>query len=309
MKKRVLSVISLLVVLFALFSPLCVKAITPLNTDAAVSLTVSYQKDGTAFPGLTVDIYRVAKAYPNGEFELIAPFCSYPVSIYDIMEQEQWTNVANTLYGYIVSNQIMPDAKTVTNAQGLASFTDLETGLYLVEEIVAENTNGTYIFNRFMVYLPTPQVDDGYLYDVEAKPKCISYVPKTEYKVTKLWQDAGHQKDRPKEVLVDIYKNGVLQDTQTLNAENNWSYIWYVSEDDPSRWTIVERSIDDMYTAAVQQNSSCFSIINTHVSNMEKPNPPQTGDTTNFMLYVVTLCISGVMLIILGIYSRRRNRK
>ena len=159
MKIRILSVISLLAVLFTLFSPLCVQAITPLDPDAETSLTVPYQKDGTAFPDLTVGIYRVAKALPNGEFELIEPFSSYPVSIYDIMEQEQWTNAANTLYGYIVSNQIMPDAEVVTNAEGLATFANLETGLYLVEQIVAENSTGTYIFNRFMVYLPTPQAD------------------------------------------------------------------------------------------------------------------------------------------------------
>lgn len=307
MRNRILSVISLLAIFFALFSPLCAQAITPLDPDAEASLTVSYQKDGTAFPDLTVGIYRVAKAFPNGEFELIAPFSSYPVSIYDIIEQEQWTNAANTLYGYIVSNQIVPDAEAVTNAEGLAVFANLETGLYLVEQIVAENANGTYIFNRFMVYLPTPQADGSYLYDVKANPKCVSFVPKTEYKVTKLWQDAGHQNDRPEEVLIDIYKDGVLQDTQPLNAANNWSYIWYVSEDDPGSWTVVERSVDSMYTVSVRQNSSCFSIINTHTSNLEKPDSPQTGDTSNLMLYVIMMCVSGIMLIILGIYSRRRN--
>lgn len=307
MKKRILLFVSIVVICFAVIPPLFVNAVTPLEPDAETSLTVTYQKDGTVFPDLNVCIYRVAQAFPSGKFEVIEPYSSYPVNIHDITAQEQWTNVANTLSAYIVANYVTPDAEARTNAKGIAEFASLKTGLYLVEEVIAENTNGTYIFNRFMVYLPTPQADGSYLYTAEANPKCVSFAPKTEYRVTKLWQDAGHRNDRPEQVLIDIYKDGVLQETPILNAENNWSYIWYVSEDSQGRWTVVERSVADMYTVTIQQNGSCFSIINTYKSNVEIPDSPQTGDTTNLTLYAILMCISGIMLIILSVCSRRHK--
>jgi hypothetical protein len=307
MNKRILLLISLTVIIFAIFSPFCVSAETSLDPNAEASLTVSYQKDGAAFPNLPVRIYRVAQAFPSGIFQLIEPFAFYPVNIHDIMAQEQWINVANTLNAYIVANQVTADAEVRTNEEGIAEFADLKTGLYLVEEVIAENTKGSYVFNRFMVYLPTPQADGSYNYAVEAKPKCVSFVSYTEYRVTKLWQDAEHQQDRPEEVLIDIYKNGVLWDSQLLNAEKDWSYNWYIFEENQDKWTVVERSVTDMYTVTIQQNGSCFLIINTHKANVETPDNPQTGDTANVLLYVILMCISGIMLIILGIYSRRHK--
>ena len=301
MKKRTLLLISLIVICLTLFSPLCVNAATPLDPDAKASLTITYRKDGTAFSDLTVGIYRVAQAFPSGIFELIEPFVSYPVNIHDITAQEQWTNAANTLHAYIVSNHVTPDAETLTDEEGVALFTDLETGLYLVEEVVAENTSGTYLFNRFMVYLPTPQADGSYNYAVEARPKCTDFVPKTQYTVTKLWQDSGNQASRPKEVSVEIYKDGQLYETQILSANNNWTYTWFVSGEEYSTWTVSESSVSAPYKVTVKENGSSFSLINT----WHKPtDTPQTGDTFAPLPWIITICLSGILLVILGVYGR-----
>ena len=304
MKKRILPLILLLSVCLTALCGLRVQAVTPLDPDAEASLSISYQKDGAAFPGLTVRIYRVAQAFPNGEFELIAPFSSYPVNIYDIMAQEQWTNVANTLNAYIVSNHVTPDGEVLTNAEGLVAFADLETGLYLVEEVVAENTNGTYVFNRFMVYVPAPQADGSYNYAVEAKPKCTNFVPKTQYTVTKLWQDSGNQASRPKEVSVEIYKDGQLYETQILNASNNWTYTWFVSGEGYSKWTVTEPFVSAPYKVTVRENGSSFSIINTWHTPTDSP---QTGDTFAPLFWILIMCFSGIVLVILGIYGRRHR--
>ena len=302
MKKRNLLWIALIIVYLTALSPLCANAVTPLDPDAKASLTISYQKDGTAFSDLAVGIYRVAQAFPNGNFELIEPFSSYPVNIHGITAQEQWTNVANTLTAYIVSNHIAPDREMQTNADGIAAFTDLETGLYLVEEVFAENANGTYVFNRFMIYLPTPQADGSYNYTVEARPKCTNFVPKTQYTVTKLWQDSGNQASRPQKVTVEIYKDEQLYETQILSESNNWTYTWFVSNEEYSKWTVTETSVSDPYKVTIKENGSSFSIINTwHTPS----DIPQTGDTFAPLPLIVALCLSGIMLVILGIYSRR----
>ena len=103
---------------------------------------------------------------------------------------------------------------------------------------------------------------------------------------------------------MDIYRDGVLYETQILCAENNWSYTWYVSGEDHSKWTVAERTVPENYKVTIQQNGSHFSIINTRQT---VPDIPQTGDSATPMLWILLMCVSGIMLVILGLYSRRRG--
>lgn len=297
MRKRILSLLTLALICFGLFCPLWVQA-----APADASLTLHYQKDNQPFPDLPIGIYRVAEAMDDGSFELIEPYASYPINIHGITSQEQWHTVAQTLYSYMTADQVKPDFEGRTDENGTVSFTGLPQGLYYVNETVAERTDGTYVFNRFLVYLPTPLEDGSYEYNVEARPKCTDYIPKTQYTVTKLWQDGGMQSLRPKEVTVDIYQDGILQNTQILNAANNWTYTWYVSEADQGQWTVTERDVPDEYKVTVRQSGSTFSIINTRPG---QPKPPTTGDTFSPMPLVLIMCISGVLLLILSLYGRR----
>ena len=304
MRKRILPLLCFILFCFSFLQPVKVCATAPLDTAANASLTLHYQKDGKAFSDLQIGIYRVAKASSDGTFDLITPFSSYPVNIHGITMQEQWQNIAATLSAYIVANQVTPDREEQTDEDGIAQFSDLETGLYLVREVVAENAEGTYIFNQFMVYLPTPQPDGSYDYQVQANPKCTGFVPKTQYTVTKLWQDEGNRTARPKEVVVEIYKDGMLQETQVLSASNNWSYTWYVSGEEYGKWMVAERAVPDPYKVTIQQKGSVFSIINTCQTN---PETPQTGDSFAPLPWILAMCISGIILLILGLYSRRRK--
>lgn len=304
MKKRILPLACLFLTVMVLLQPFCAHAV-PLDTEADTSLTLHYQKEDIAFPELQAEVYLVANALPNGMYQLVAPFNSYPINIYGITQQEQWQAIAATLESYIVAEGVAPTAQGVTDETGKVRFDGLKTGLYFVSEVVGENADATYIFNRFLVYLPTPQPDGSYNYHVEAKPKCISYLPKAQYSVTKLWQDAGNSADRPKEVTVEIYKDGVLHDTQILNAENDWSYSWQVSADDYSKWTVAEKSVSEHYKVAIRQNGTTFSIINTREGTT--PDVPQTGDSFTPLPWILLMCISGMLLLLLGLYSRRRQ--
>lgn len=300
MRKRLLLQL-VLVMLAALLCPVSAWA-QPLDSDADTSLTLHYQKEGIVFADLSVRIYRVAEACPDGTFDLIAPFDAYPVNIHGITMQEQWQDVAETLVGYVAADGIVATREGKTDATGTATFTGLQTGLYLVREVIAEHDTGTYLFNQFMVYLPTPQADGSFLYDVEANPKCVMFLPRDQYTVTKLWQDAGHQDQRPKEVKVEIYRDGVLQETVFLNAENNWSYTWPVDEGDAAKWTVVERTVKDPYEVAIRKNGATFSIVNTW---QEPGDIPPTGDSFALLPMLLLAGLSGVMLLLLGLRSRR----
>lgn len=299
MRKRIAPLLALVVYCLVLLVPMGCRVSATVET---ASLTLCYQKGGQVFPDLNIGIYRVAEALPDGTFALVEPFASYPVNIYGITTQEQWQQVAQTLSAYNVSNQVKPHHEARTDESGTVCFSNLNTGLYLVEEAVAEHTDGTYVFNRFMVYLPTPQADGSLVYEVEATPKCTAFIPKTQYTVTKLWQDAGMQQHRPKEVTVDIYQDGILQETQVLNAANNWTYTWQVSHADTGKWTVTERAVPDEYKVTIRQNGSNFSIINACPT---QPEPPKTGDTFTPLPWVMVMCISGILLLILGLYGRR----
>ena len=298
MKKRILPIFCLLLVLLTMTLPVCAQ---PEETD----LKLYYQKENTAFAGLQVGIYQVAELLSDDTCQLLAPYDAASLDLENITQQTQWQQVAETVFSCIVANGIAPNQMAETDQQGVAAFTGLEKGLYYVQEVVAENELGTYVFNQFMIYLPTPNLDGTYDYQVEANPKCLEFMPKTQYTVTKLWQDQGNSQDRPKEVVVDIYWNGILQETQTLSAQNNWSYTWTVYDHNQSGWTVVERDVPEHYKVTVRKNDNTFSIIN---SRPGKPKPPQTGDTFNPMPLVMIMCISGILLVILGIYGRRRFR-
>lgn len=303
MKKRFFTLI-LAIMSLAMIRPLPVRATTPPDSDVEASLTLHYQKDETAFTDLSIGIYRIAEVLPSGSYQLIDPYASYPIYIHSITSQEQWQHIAQTLYSYIVADGIAPDREAKTDSNGSVCFSDLPTGLYFVREVTVENTDGTYIFNQFLVYVPTPQPDGTYNYIVEAKPKCTSFVPKSQYTVTKLWQDAGNQHLRPQEVTIDIYQDGVLYESQLLNAANDWTYTWYVTGEDHGKWTVTERSSADLYDVTIQQNGSHFSIINTYQIT---PELPQTGDSFTPLPWILGTCCCGMILLLLGIYKWRQR--
>lgn len=305
MKKQILPLFAFVLFCLAVLCPACASAAVPLDTDAQASLTLYYQKDHSSFADLQIGIYRIAETLPDGSHRLVEPYSSYPINIHGITAQEQWNRVAQTLRSYIVADQVIPDRVGTTDKNGSISFSDLEMGLYFVGEAVAENSSGTYIFNQFLVYVPTPQPDGTYLYEVDARPKCTGFSPKTQYTVTKLWQDEGNENKRPGEIIVDIYKDGVLYETQILSTDNNWSYTWSVSGEDHGQWVVAERSVPEGYQVTVQQNGSTFSITNTCPDGPGEQ--PPTGDSFAPLPWLLAMCFSGMLLLILGLYGRRRG--
>lgn len=273
-----------------------------LETERECSLSVYYAHDGVGFQDLEILLYRVAEAQADGSFCLISPYSEFPVSIYDVTSQQEWKTVAGTLACYVVDAQIPADRTVRTDGQGKAQFQALETGLYLVLGVKAEKDMGIYQFDDFLMYLPN-YMDGMYHYDVETKPKCGRVIPVTEYQVTKLWKDASNGSERPAEVTVEIMKDGVLQYTQVLNQENQWTFTWKVT-DDRGRWTVTEKNVPEGYTVTVSQKDRVFVITNTAQTTEE---PPETGDTFPMWPYLLTMCISGLLLLALGI-RRGRSR-
>lgn len=304
MKKRIFPLLCVIVLLAALL-PVCAAA-APLDPARTCSLPLSYGQDGRGFPNLEVRIYRVAAPQADGTYSLISPYSGYPVKIQGITSQKEWEDVATTLKAFIAADAVAPTRTQKTDSSGNVVFADLKAGLYLVMSSAGENESGIYTFRDFLVYLPTPSSDGTYDYDVEAKPKPGPFTPKTEYQVVKLWKDPGYSGSRPRQVIIDIYKDGKLQESQILNAKNNWAYTWQVPENMDGQWSVAERNTPQGYSVSVSEKNGVFTVTNTRIAPTEAP--PKTGDTFPLWPWVLAMCGSGLLLLILGHYHKRKRK-
>ena len=304
MRKFAHCAIAVLTILCLFLRPLAVSALESVDTTRCGSLLLEYSSDGVGFSGLEIRIYRIAEIHADGGIDLVAPFDGYPVNIHGIQSQKEWADVADTLAAYIAADQILPTAAVLTDEQGNAAFPELETGVYLVLGVSLEQENRLYTFENFCLFLPRPLEDGTMQYDLVAKPKYTVTTNSVEisYRVVKLWKDTGDEEQRPVNVTVDILKDGALQETVILSAENDWSYSWS-AQDDGSQWVVVEKNIPEGYTVTITANQTVFTITNTG----KDPDPewPQTGDDFPLIPCLMAMSLSGIGLVLCGLYRKR----
>ena len=208
---------------------------------------------------------------------------------------------------YILAYGIEPDTASVTNQNGQVCFDSLGTGMYLA--VVNRVTQGNLHcrFDSALVALPGLGEDGRWQYEVSVNAKAEFLPPidpdeKIELKVLKLWKGDEGRSDRPKSVEVEIFRDGISYEKVVLSEENHWSYTWS-AKDDGANWSVVERNVPHGYTMTVDNRESSFVITNTLISSTpdDPGDDPKTGDTSNIMLYVLLMTLSGTMLIILGV--------
>lgn len=298
--KKVTAFLLCVIVLMSALS-LCAFAAEPIDTHKNGSITFDYHLEG-----LEIKTYRIAEAFADGTFALTGDFKDYPVNIYGITSKAEWKNIASTLSSYIAADGILPDFSGTTDKDGKVFFENAPVGLYLTLSVRAETEDDISVFEDFITVLPTSD-ENGYNYDISAFPKCEEYVvkpDKIEYKVVKQWKDNGYAEKRPEKIEVEIIKNGKVESTQYLTAENNWCYSWS-ADDDGSVWQAVERKIPDGYTVTTVKNSS--TIIITNAYDYGDPDSPQTGDTSVVWPYILIMCFSGIMMILIAIRGKKHE--
>ena len=304
--------------------PMSVLAAGSIELNKDVSLTISYRDGDTPLAGAEFDIYLVATVDEYGELTTTETFQQFNVDIRG-KNDEAWRELAATLEGYVLRDQIPPTDSGKTDENGLVTFPNtqekLTPGLYLV--ISHRHTQDGYYYDAspFMMMLPSLDKENNtWIYDVTANAKHdsepVPEEPKTiTRKVLKVWKDEGHEKERPKEIEVQLLKDGEVFDTVTLSAANDWRYIWD-ELDESSKWTVVEKELED-YTVLVTQEGTTFVVTNTYdegtPENPEQPeNPDQPGNPTlpqtgQLWWPVPVLVAGGLLLIVIGVLRRRGN--
>ena len=285
-------------------------AVGPIMPEKECSLTISYGYEETAFSDVEVKLYKVAEVSADFKYTLTNSFEASGLILNGIRTRGERDVARSTLETHIIANEITPDFTSVTNAEGKVNFESLKTGMYLATVNQIEHNEAYYIFDSALIALPGMETDGEWLYQVSVNAKGEVLPPinpdeELELKVLKLWKSDEDRKDRPKSIEVELLRDGNSYETVILSEENNWSYSWS-AKDDGSRWTAVERNVPQGYTVTVEERGSTFVLTNTWTPTSPDPGkPPQTGDTSNILLYVLLMVGSGSMLIVLGIAGKK----
>ena len=307
--RKIKKLFGFILVCVMMLSSLIVQA-APVEPERPSSLTVKYGDNETGYEGETIDVYRVAEVFEDGTYALTGAFAKYPVNIYGITTQKEWEYVRSTLASYIVADDIEPDYSDVTDEEGCVSWKNILPGIYLVSDVVVEDDRRTLEFESFLVVVPTANEDGTYNYDIVCEPKCVIFELEGEgeapfvvqYKVVKQWKDYGKEEKRPDAIEVGIYKDGILDSTIELSEKNNWTYVWK-AEIDGSIWTAVEKDVPEGYSVTITEDENVILITNACKGEGVRP---ETGDQTSVWPYILGLCCSGLLLIIVGIWRKRK---
>lgn len=270
--------LALLMVLLML--PCTAYAAGSIDLNRNVKLTLSYLDESTPLAGAEFQIYLVATVDETGELSVTEAFKQFNVDIRG-KNDAAWKDLASTLEGYILRDNIAASDNGKTNQDGNLIFptgdNKLTQGLYLV--LGEKHTQGNYYYEAspFMVMLPTQDMENNeWLYEMTVNPKYdadkIPDTPSTvTRKVLKVWDDEGVENLRPQEVVVQLLRSGDVYDTVTLNEENNWRYTW-AELDDSYTWTVAEKELEN-YTVTITREGVTFLVTNTY-------SPKEPDDNT-----------------------------
>jgi len=335
MKKRMSILLAVLMLLSAL--PLQVDAEGSIDLHKKVSLAISYQDGDTPIVGAEFAVYQVASVDEYGKLTTMEAFRQFRVDIRG-ENDEAWRTLASTLEGYVLRDAISPACSGRTDSRGkfvlgknegdpavsgngsrqgpTEQNNKLAQGLYLV--LGSAHTQGNYIYTTepFMVLLPALDKEaNGWVYEVTVSPKQSSRpVPEEPLddtvarKVLKVWKDEGLEKERPREIIVQLLQDGQVLDTVTLNAANNWRYTWEELKD-YYHYTVVEKEPEN-YLVTVTQEGITFVVTNTYdgpnspytPGNLGNSTLPQTGQ---YWWPVPVLFAAGLLFVVFGLMRRR----
>jgi hypothetical protein len=282
-------------------------AVEPILPEKECSLTISYCYGETAFSGVEVKLYQIADVSADFHYTLTKMFETSGLILEGIRTNGEWNVVRSTLEAHILADNIAPAFTAVTSEAGQVRFDGLKTGMYLAIVDQIQQGEWYYQFDSALVAVPGLGTDGRWQYSVSVNAKGEALPPadsdKTiELKVLKLWRGDEGRSDRPQSIVVEIFRNGESFETVTLSAENNWAYTWS-AKDDGSTWMVVERNVPKGYVMTLEQREATFVVTNTHPGDSEKP--PQTGYTTNLLLYVLLMIGSGTLLVVLGVTGKK----
>lgn len=307
---------------------------TTLDPEKPSTLILQYSCRNVEF-----QIFKVADVSAYGQFSLTDDFKNYSVLL-DTSTQEDWHKIAYTLSGYVMRDNLEPQQCSKTNADGQLVFSDIRAGLYLILGETCINGNYRYTPAPFLIALPSIDEAEQWKYEVATTPKYTKDKITTpdkpskqtvERQVIKLWKNDDATR-RPSYVDVQLLRNGQIWDTIRLTADNNWRYEWK-NLNAGYTWQIVEKQVPEGYFVTTALDGSLYVITNSakvpesppapdspispdipSPSSPDVPSPgspdiPRLPQTGVLWWPVGILTIAGTILLILGLWKRKRKHE
>ncbi|MBP5579719.1 MAG: Cna B-type domain-containing protein [Ruminococcus sp.] len=268
-------------IVFLLSMLLCISFCAPFTgsceNSSDRSITLICRKDETILTGMQWKLYRIGERSGNS-FTLTGDFAGYPIDMSSITE-ENVEQTAKTIESYAVADGITPVNSGMTDENGELTFGGLTKGLYLAVGKTLKVGNTYYVPSSLLLEAGEKDVSFSY----NAYPKFFyATLGNTigSYTVRKVWvNDSADNAAHPTYVTVDLYCNGELHDTVTLNEDNNWEYRW--KELDPTNnWHVAERDIPVDYTVIIDFNSTQYLIKNSYRSTGTTSSTTTTSSIT-----------------------------
>lgn len=193
---------------------------------------------------MQVSLYRVA----DENYNLVDSFSQYSI---DLKQDVQ--GAANALENRILMDGIEADACVTSDSSGKASFTGLESGIYLVV--------GKEVFQDGVFYMPqvslvslSGDLSVDLKYETSDKPSRIH--------VLKVWKK-DNKKFRPKSIEVCLLRSdGIVVDKVVLNSDNQWSNTWdHLSTS--YTYSVMETSVPSGYKESCTREKDTIVLTNT----------------------------------------------
>lgn len=193
---------------------------------------------------MNVSLYRVA----DENYNLVDSFSRYSI---DLKQDVQ--GAANALENRILMDGIEADASNSSDSSCKASFTGLETGIYLVV--------GKEVFQDGVFYMPqvslvslSEDLSVDLKYEMSDKPSRIH--------VLKVWK-RDNKKSRPKSIEVCLLRSdGIVVDRVVLNSDNQWSNTWdHLSTS--YTYSVMETSVPSGYKESCTREKDTIVLTNT----------------------------------------------
>lgn len=289
------------------------------------TITLICRQDGTILSGMEWKLYRVGER-DGSEIAFVPALSGYSMDLGDL-SPDTIDTAAKTVESYLIAAGVQPIAQGKTGTAGELAFGGLENGLYLADGKNLQVGETCYFPSTMLIEIR----DADASVDYDAYPKFyFTLLSGDEKKLTvkKVWNDDDNRyQKRPDSLTVDLYKDGALNKTATLNEENSWTYSW-TALDDGAEWTVAERDIPVPYKVMIDYNSTQFVIQNSDSETAETTAPPGTGTTAASTVTTVTtappnklvqtgqlwwpvlpLSLVGVLLVGAGISMRAGKKK
>ena len=253
----------------------------------SVTLTEQYEKKPIA--GVELSVYYVATVGINtsGKLNYIYTdnFAALGIPIDD-------PDLTTKLDAYLSEKEV-DVIKLLTDANGTASCTGLQLGLYFVRQTNA--VEGFAPCTPFLVTVPMEN-SEGFVYAVNASPK-TEVAKLTSITIKKIWNTDAATKAADS-VTVQLLRNGKVVETATLSERNNWQ-ITYINMPESDAYMVKEVNVPKGFTATYKQNAYVFTVTNTSTLI-------QTGQ---LIWPIPVLAFIGMLLIAVGSMLLQKKRK